>query len=186
MAFVYPIMDRRDEKRFVAKAWQDDPRAAVFFDITVFTGCRCSECINWTVVEIKEFLEKGFITIEQGKTGTFREVPINEELEKTLKKYISGKEDHEYLFPSPKHNRQVLSLKRMGQIMRRIALSIGITYNIGTHTGRKTFGWKMKHDLGMSDEDIQEIYGHANVNVTRKYTCIARDFMIKAVMGLKR
>lgn len=44
----------------------------------------------------------------------------------------------------------------------------------------------MKHELGAEDEEIQEIYGHATVRVTRKYTCIARDAAFNYIRNLKR
>ena len=186
MSFVYPIMDQRYEKMFIARAWAFDERAAIFYDITSLTGCRCNECIEWTIGEVKEFLKKGIITIQQEKTDDTRDVPINKHLKKSLCKYIEGKAEWLRMFPSPKHDREVLSLKQMGRLIKQIGKDIGYPYPLGTHTGRKTFGWKLKYEEGMDEEDIKDIYGHSTVKVTRKYTCIKREMVFNAVLSLRR
>lgn len=70
------------------------------------------------------------------------------------------------------HKGNVLSDSGYLKALKKAALEIGIVYNVGTHSPRKTFGM-ISRMLHPSDYDsmelLQSIYNHNSTNVTKHY-----------------
>ena len=67
---------------------------------------------------------------------------------------------------------RVLTVDACRKILKKVAQAVGITYNVGTHSCRKTFGMlcmRLHKDDSLSMETLREIYNHANVRVTSRY-----------------
>lgn len=66
---------------------------------------------------------------------------------------------------------QPLTTENVRTIMKRAAKEMGITYNVGSHTPRKTIGAMVKKysDDPNAEELLCEFFGHASVKITRKY-----------------
>ena len=87
----------------------------------------------------------------------------------TEKGKIPGRD--EYIFASRKGNGHI-EVRPAGLILKKAAQAVGITYNVGTHSLRKTFGyWQLK--AHQNDAiflcHLQEMFNHATPKVTLRY-----------------
>jgi len=72
----------------------------------------------------------------------------------------------------------VISADGWRKALKRAAVSVGIEYNIGTHSTRKTFG-KISRILHPNDYDsmelLQTIYNHSDTKTTKRYIGLTKD-----------
>lgn len=65
-----------------------------------------------------------------------------------------------------------MNVKSAGKILKTAAKAVGIKYNVGTHSMRKTFGY---HQLKAHNNDamfvcqLQEMFGHSSPQITLRY-----------------
>ena len=134
------------------------------------------------------------------KTNKYVEVLINQGMCKALQIYFDkvgcpGQQYYEYfttkgwLFPSERgsiktSNRSETNRKfrgdpidgdSFGEVLRKCGRDLNLGYPIGTHTLRKTFGYRMFRQYKTNGEGesalvyLQEIFNHSSPSVTRKY-----------------
>jgi len=63
-----------------------------------------------------------------------------------------------------------------------VALSLGIKYNINTHSLRKTFArirYEHSDDKTRTLVELMKIFNHANTNVTLNYICVSEEELEK-------
>ena len=119
--------------------------------------------------------------VKEKKTGKTRRILMTEGLRSEVAKYIQGKADSDWLFPSRKGD-QPITRQRAWDILNRAAREVGIDGLIGTHTLRKTFGYHFyyfhpvyHHDVAM----LQKMFGHSSPSYTLRYIGVD-DAMIDA------
>ncbi|MBU5332079.1 tyrosine-type recombinase/integrase [Anaerocolumna aminovalerica] len=114
-----------------------------------------------------------------------RRLFFNDECKKAIMFYLEhtyqtldsvNKED--YIFKSRKKNvTEYIQVRSANKILKEAATAVGIEYNVGTHSMRKTFAYtiyKKTNDI----ELVQKILGHSNSKVTLRYIGID-DEMIR-------
>jgi len=122
------------------------------------------------------------ITINEKKTGKIKKVLIRKSLRKALDAYINDKLDHEYLFPSRKRKRgkvQPISANMAYKIIRGAAQELNLE-DIGTHSMRKTFGYKFyleTKDIAL----LMELFNHTEESVTLRYVGLLQDTLDDAL-----
>ena len=123
----------------------------------------------------------------EDKTDKLASPRINSAVREAIEKYIAktgcvpAKNNyHEYVFMqlSGTHAGKVVSDDGHRKALKKAADAVGISYNVGTHSARKTFG-KMSRMLHPNDYDsmelLQTIYNHSDTKVTRRYIGLTKE-----------
>lgn len=139
------------------------------------SGLRISDILPLRVSDAK----KPYFSIREKKTNKFKRIAMTPSLQRELKAYVEGKEDHEFLFKSREGINKPIGRSMAYKILREAAEYVSLD-EVGTHTLRKTFGYHfyMQHkDVAM----LQEIFNHSSQDITLKYIGINQDGIDKAI-----
>lgn len=158
-----------EELRFIDQAYAQSGQIGLMMQVLLETGTRVSEFINIRVEDIS--LEERVITIEEGKGGKRREVPIRADLAKLLALHIAKRKAGP-LFVSRQRRRDgrppVFTRQRIGQIAKSVAEQAGITKRLYPHLLRHTVATRLLA-IGMEITDVQKFLGHEDISSTRIY-----------------
>lgn len=124
---------------------------------------------------------KDILEIVEDKTDKLANPRINTACRSAIALYIkkTGCDVSEDMYEKPvflqltgTHKGNVLSDSGYLKALKKAAIEVGIEYNVGTHSPRKTFGM-MSRMLHPGDYDsmelLQTIYNHNSANTTRHY-----------------
>ena len=130
---------------------------------------------------------KDILEIIEDKTDKLANPRINTACRAAIKLYIEktgcdvGKENYTvpvFMQLSGTHKGVVLSDSGYLKALKKAAAAVGIEYNVGTHSPRKTFG-KCSRMLHPSDYDsmevLQTVYNHNDTKTTKKYIGITKE-----------
>jgi len=187
---VYPFRTEEDLQKmhnyFVSnKKWRDD----LMFVLGINVGLRAGDLLSltWGQVfpESRDEVANG-ITVKEEKTDKWRTFYLNESCKKAIIEYyarftVGGKipEDSEYVFASRKGNNHI-EVRPAGLILKKASQAVGITYNVGTHSMRKTFGyWQLKahKDDAIFLCELQEMFNHSSPKITLRYCGLEAEKM---------
>lgn len=177
MNLVQPIRDKEDiesTKRILLKSGTRDH---LLFVVGINTGLRVSDILKLKVSDIRDTTH---IKIKEKKTGKDKWAFVNDSLRRHSDPYIIGMEDDDYLFPSRKGINSPISRSQAYRILNGAARAAGISYEIGTHTLRKTFGYhhyKQYKDVAL----LQNLFNHSSPGVTLRYIGVTQDNMDETV-----
>lgn len=121
---------------------------------------------------IHEYTEK----IESGNEGTRDYNRSKEQLDKC--NYELEHIMDEYIFKSRKGSH--IEVRPAGLILKKAAQAVGITYNVGTHSMRKTFGYRqLKAHQGdaMFVCQLQAMFNHSSPQITLRYCGLESEKM---------
>ncbi len=132
-------------------------------------------------------IRRDILEIREDKTDKLANPRINSAVKSAIEKYIEKtgcdpkkNNYHEYVFMqlSGTHAGKVVSDDGHRKALKKAASAVGITYNVGTHSARKTFG-KMSRMLHPNDYDsmelLQTIYNHSDTRVTKHYIGLTKE-----------
>jgi integrase len=179
MNFVQPIRDPDmifEIKRFLK---EQSERNYMLFVTGINSGLRISDILPLRVKDAK----KSYFKIIEIKTGKDKLLEMTPQLQREFKKYIEGKEDHEYLFQSREGLNKPIGRSMAYKILRKAAEHVGLI-DIGTHTLRKTFGYHLYKQTG-DVALLQKILNHSDPAFTLRYIGIDQDAMNKAIKEFK-
>lgn len=146
-------------------------------------GRRCSDYLGlkWSdVINPNTGLYRSHLQIQEKKTKKYSSTKINDSCKNAFDRYISqtGCEPsanyNEYVFLqlSGTHKGKVMSYAGHVKALKKAADAVGIEHNVGTHSGRKTFG-SFSAEMHPSDpnrmQTIQAAFGHSSESVTSRY-----------------
>ena len=127
------------------------------------------------------------LEIAEDKTDKLANPHINSSVRSAVELYIDktgcdpSKNDYkEYVFTqlSGTHKGRVVSSQAYRTALKTAAKAVGIEYNVGTHSTRKTFG-KYSRMLHPGDYDsmevLQTIYNHEDTNTTKHYIGLTKQ-----------
>ena len=127
------------------------------------------------------------LEIEEDKTDKLANPRINSAVKAAIAKYIektgvdvTKNKYHEYIFMqlSGTHKGSVITSDGYRKALKKAAEAVGITYNIGTHSTRKTFGM-MSRMIHPNDYDsmelLQVIYNHSDTKTTSHYIGLTKQ-----------
>ena len=157
-----------EQLRFIDAAYARNGQTGLMVQTLLETGTRVSEFVALRVENVS--LDERIITIESGKGGERREIPIRAELARLLAMHI-GKRRAGPLFTSREKGRggaRVYTRQRIGQMVREVARDAGITKRIYPHLLRHTMATRLLA-IGMDITDIQKFLGHEDIAATRVY-----------------
>ena len=168
MNIVEPIRSKKDLCK-VEAILSKNRRDLLFFVTGTNSGLRISDVLGLNVGDVKN---KAYIDIIEKKTGKHKRFPVNSKLQALIKDFVSGRSNDEPLFLSKFNNR--LNRIQAYTIINQACREAGITYKVGTHTLRKTFGYhhyKQFNDLVI----LQKIFNHSSSCITLRYIGIDQD-----------
>ena len=127
------------------------------------------------------------IEIAEKKTGKVGTPKINKEVRKAVERYISetgcDPSRDGYSHPvfeqlSGNYKGKVITPAGHRKALKKAAEAVGIEYNVGTHSARKTFG-AMSRSLHPNDHDSMEIlsttYNHSSERITKRYIGLTKE-----------
>lgn len=157
---------------------QRSERNRVMFLFGIYVGIRISDILEFKVRDVKN---RSSVTIREQKTGKEKTFPINDEFRPVLNRYIKGREEYEWLFPSRQGTGHIRR-KQAYNIINEAGQHFGLE-RIGTHSMRKTFGYhfyQQTHDI----VTLQRILNHSDFHITLKYIGIEQDQQDEAIRKL--
>lgn len=178
MNFVQPLRDKNDIENIKQVLRKQSTRNYMLFLIGINIGMRISDLIILQKKHIKGKCEN--FRVKEKKTGKINIYVIPTSIKEELAKYVEHMEITDYLFPSPYKYNAPITPRQAYNIIHNSAQQVGVKENIGTHSLRKTFGyWFYKNtgDIVM----LQMIFGHSDVDITRRYIGLT-DNKINAVV----
>jgi integrase len=180
------IKNQEDLKRIALRLKEIDYSAYILWSIAIGTGYRGGDLVKLTIGDIRQAVEQGCISILEEKTENSRKKKFEREeilpdkLKKILKDYIYEKSDAEYLYYGPRSRgkgnlKQHIRRDRLGKIFKSVANELGISGSVGTHTPRKSYGYRqyITHDKDI--HYVQRLFGHRKEETTLSYIGVDDD-----------
>ena len=190
MNFVEPIRDKNKIKAIKGnlKA-KKNPRDFLLFTLGINTGLRISDLLNLKVKDVRD--RRGdvrkYIWIKEKKTKRGRKIPLNAVVKEALKYYFNRSAIYDldgYLFTAEKDKmNKPLSSCGAWQLVNDWCREVGINYQVGTHSLRKTLGYHLRMQ-GAPIALIAERLGHKNLGSIRSYIGIGDDEIEKSANSL--
>lgn len=185
MNFVQPIRDPEVIEGIKQYLKLRSLRNYLFFCFGIYSGLRVSD-----LRRLKVGMVRGtHVSLQEQKNKNRKRFIIHPGIRDDLNRFIAGKKDDEYLFPS----RQIKKKSRLrGQPIDRstaykmlndAAREFGLK-EIGTHTLRKTWGYQLYMQDPRNLALLMETFGHSDPAYTLLYIGISQDMMDAAIMRL--
>lgn len=169
MKLVQPIKDSELLEKVKRELMHSSYRNWLLFIMGINTGLRIGDLRQLRVCDV---LRRSHIYIREGKTKKLKRFMINEQLQDIIENYCADKRYNDYLFPSQKTGKPILSIQ-CWRIINGAAGRLGIP-EIGCHSMRKTFGYhhyKKFQDVAI----LQKIFNHSSPEVTLRYIGVEQD-----------
>lgn len=151
-----------------------------------YTGLRLSECATLNVEDILISARKGLVIVRSGKGETYREVPLNAEVRKTLKDWLKERAKR---FPTFSNPALFLSLKGRRLSTRAIDL---VLRQFGRDANLELSAHVLRHtcltNLVRRGNDlvlVAEVAGHKRLETTRRYSLPSLEDRESAMEGLR-
>lgn len=180
------VWDIQDYLRVSAHRKEEGDRNYMLFTIGVTTGYRAGDLVKLKVRDARDALQKGYFEIEENKTQRFDKAKRKAELvgqcAKELRKYVRGKKDYEWLFPSRKGNGHITAAA-YSRILKQAAEYFGVK-NITGHSMRKTYAYRL---YDKNDKDIalvSQMLTHRSIEWTKRYIGLEDERYHEAVQCL--
>lgn len=180
MNTVEPIRDMGMVMDIAEYLKEKNERDYVMFMFGIYTCLRISDILKFRIRDVRD---KDFISIREQKTGKEKRFPINKELKKVIKHYVSDKKDYEYLIKSPNYPNKPITRQQAWKILSSAGTMFGLD-KIGSHTMRKTFGYhlyKKTKDAAL----LMKMFNHSDIHITLRYIGVEQDSIDKAMMNFK-
>ncbi|MEC1744133.1 site-specific integrase [Schinkia azotoformans] len=169
-----PIRDKVWLDEFTRYFEEQNQRDYVLFMTGIHTGLRISDILKLRVRDI----EGTHLMIEEQKTGKYKRILITPQLRRIFDEYCLDKKRTDLLFPSRKRSRtgkaKAIDRTTAYKILRKAANDLEYTEPFGTHSLRKTFGYRFYQkykDVGA----LQKLFNHDSQTTTLYYIGAAQD-----------
>lgn len=167
MNFVYPIKDLETLQRVKDEALlsRNGLRDRAFIEISLNTALRSSDILK--KITVKQALS-GKITGKAKKTGKKYSFELEEETMYWIRRYVEREDlkNNEYLFN--------MSRVAVHRFTKRIQERLGLNYDIGVHSYRKTIAYMMyvqKNDIAR----VMRLLQHTNSSATLAYIAVTEE-----------
>lgn len=143
-----------------------------------FTGLRISDILS---LRWEQLLEKDVLSLNEKKTGKYRKLKLNTELQgliNTTYKLMGYPELTQLAFVN-KYGTKQINVQWVNVKLKEIFDKYGIkTTNPSTHSLRKSFGRKVWENNNCSEKSLvllSEIFNHSSVQITKRYLGIKEE-----------
>lgn len=153
-------------------------RNQLLFKLGISTGLRCSDLVKIKVADVRG---KTSLILNEKKTKKSRTVYLNAVLADLIEYIDTLASDEVYLFPNAKGGH--ISVTQAYRILEKAGDLIG-NQSIGTHTMRKSFGYKYYQET----KDIallMDIFNHSSQAVTLRYIGINEERIENSLKSIK-
>ena len=171
---VYPIRNKEKLNKIELILKATNKRNYLLFVLGTNTGLRISDILKLTIQDVKG----QFINITEQKTQKKNTIKINKKLKEAIKEFLNslnGYNDDIVLFSSRIGVNRPISIRRAQQIIKDIAIKVGIAENINTHSLRKSFAYNVyklsNNNIGL----VMELLNHSKEIITLKYLCLIEE-----------
>ena len=176
-----PIEDKRMIADIGDYLKERNERDYVLFMTGIYLGRRISDILEYRVRDLRD---KDRIAIRETKTGDTVMLAINPHLKKIYHDFLKGKRDYEFVFKRSGKKNRPISRVRVWQILKNAADAVGYTDSLSCHVMRKTFAYWLYMDSGGDIVMVQELLGHDDPSITRRYIGIDQQKKDKAICNL--
>jgi integrase len=196
-----PLRSQSDRKAMGSYLYRRSPRDYALFIFGIHTGRRICDLVGLNVADVAYIDRRGRLCVKdrmeivERKTGKTVDMLIHPTAKRALSRYFRYRKAEagskrallvEALFKSQKPNRRGeyrITSQHAWRVLRVAADACGISYRVGTHSLRKTFGYSL-YQNGTSIELIQKLLNHSSPEVTLSYIGITRDDMDEAILAI--
>lgn len=181
---VEPIREDEWIAAFANHLKEKNERDFVMFMVGIHTGLRISDILP---IRVRDVEDTHLVVLEK-KTKKQRRIVMHRDLRRLLKEYIKDMERTELLFPSqrksPTGRTVPIGRWRAWEILKDAQKAVGYDGRIGTHTMRKTFGFRYYQQY-KDVAELQEIFNHTSQSETLRYIGVMSERVERKVAGMK-
>lgn len=180
------VWDIQDYLKVSANRPSEGERNYMLFTIGVTTGYRAGDLVELRVRDARDALKNGFFEIDESKTQRFdkpkRRAELVDRCAKELRKYVKGRKDYEWLFPSRKGNGHITAAS-YSRILNQAASYFGIKHITG-HSMRKTYAYRLYERNNKDIALVSQMLTHRSIDWTKRYIGLDDERYHEAVQCL--
>lgn len=184
MIAVDPIKDVEQVEAMAEYLLSKSERDYVMFMTGISTGLRIGDIL---LLRVRDVRNKKYIRIYEQKTNKSREIIIGPKLSRVYEQYTEGMDSRDFLFKSRRRTKsgkqKPISRVMAYNILRDAAIATGLTVRVGTHTMRKTFGYRYYKKNG-NLAHLQKIFNHREESITLAYIGLEKEEIDKNISSL--
>lgn len=199
MEFVHPIRDNEqvheiERRLFERKGTEKGWRQYMLFELGIYTGLRISDLARLRVDDLRG---RDTLTMREQKTGKMTTLPLSRKIQRIIREELKNLPGNRYIFLSPHKTKPTrknperragenrpISRKTAYNYVNDISREIGISYQIGCHTLRKTFGYHFYKKTGKIGL-LTIWFNHSSEAVTKRYIGIDLDELTSYVKNFE-
>lgn len=185
MEFVQPLRTRADIERVKEALRKRSSRDYAMFVLGLNSGLRISDLLRLSIGDVLEdrtrFQVRRRLAMREKKTGKVKDFPLNGAARTALRDYLHGRDISDRVAPLFLSRQsggdglpRAISRVQAYLVLRAAAREAGIMEPVGTHTLRKTWGYRL-YLGGVDITRIQKIMNHSTPQTTLSYIGITRD-----------
>jgi len=183
---VQPIRDERVIEGLKHYFRVRSTRNYLFFCIGIYSGLRVSDLCRLRVGEVRG----SHVSMVEQKNKNKKRFIIHPSIRGDLDRYIVDMQDSDYLFPS-RQKKTISRLKHQPidrttayRFLNEAAAEFGLS-EIGCHTLRKTWAYRLYKQDTNNLVLLMEAFGHTDPAETLRYIGITQDMMDRAIAALR-
>lgn len=184
MKVVQPIKDKEQIQDFKDYLKARNERDYILFLCGIGLGLRIGDLLK---LKVRDVNKKSSVSITEEKTNKQKNIVLNYELRRELEAYCKDKKANDYLFASrvSKENggQKPIDRSQAYRMLKDAAKAIGYTGAIGTHSMRKTFGYRFYKKTG-NLAALMKIFNHSDEQVTYRYIGIEQEEIDNVILHL--
>lgn len=175
------IIDQRSVKKMLAQINTSCPTGIRNYAIVIMmyrAGLRVSEVCNLSLSDCN--LETGLIYVQSGKGKKDRYVPLDDDIEKSIKAWLAVRPESQFIFCTLEGKQ--LMRRYVREVCYRISEKADVYIQDGAvkkpvspHKLRHTFLTEVLREGTANIREVQELAGHSSLNTTMVYTHVVMD-----------
>ncbi|QJD87890.1 tyrosine-type recombinase/integrase [Cohnella herbarum] len=183
---VQPIRDDRIVEGMKHYFRMRSMRNYLFFCIGIYSGLRVSDLLTIRAGEVRSI----HVNKMEKKNKNSKRFIIHDSIRYELDLYIEDKSDNEYLFASRQKKtisqleEQPIDRSTAYRFLNEAAKHFGLE-EIGNHTLRKTWGYRLYCQDERNLALLMDAFGHSDMRVTLRYIGLTQDLLDRATLRMR-
>ncbi|MEC0194814.1 tyrosine-type recombinase/integrase [Paenibacillus taichungensis] len=161
-------------------------RNYLFFCIGIYSGLRVSDLLTIRVSEVKS----SHVNKVEQKNKNNKRFIIHPSIRHDLSLYIADMDDDDYLFVGRQKKtisqlrNQPIDRSTAYRFMKEAGKQFGLE-EIGNHTLRKTWGYRLYRQDERNLALLMDAFGHSDMRVTLRYIGTTQDMLDRATLRMR-